>query len=148
MTFLGQNRAVNSSNTLNLTAFRPFLTSFVERITVGRDAIHLDIHRDRLEAAICREFLADAATENDAQDKTDQPTYSLRIETRLKRCGGETRLVLLGDGQSEMLSQPDPGLIKAVAKAHAWARQLTDGEASSIAEIASREGTSRPKIRT
>ncbi len=43
-----------------------------------------------------------------------------------------------------MLSQPDPGLIKAVAKAHAWARQLTDGEASSIAEIASREGTSRP----
>ncbi len=126
------------------TAFRPFLTSFVERITVGRDAIHLDIHRDRLEAAICREFLADAATENDAQDKTDQPTYSLRIETRLKRCGGETRLVLLGDGQSEMLSQPDPGLIKAVAKAHAWARQLTDGEASSIAEIASREGTSRP----
>ncbi len=54
------------------------------------------------------------------------------------------RLVLLGDDQEESLPEPDPGLIKAIAKAQTWARQLISGEAVSITEIAQLERTSRP----
>jgi hypothetical protein len=72
------------------------------------------------------------------------PQGSLSVEALLRRCGGETRLVLFADDQSERLTHPDPALIKAVAKAHAWARQLISGEAATIAEIAKREGFSRP----
>ena len=97
-----------------------------------------------MKAAIHKEQLDGAEFSTAGRDRTIGPTYSLHIDTRIKRCGGETKLVLLGDNQSERLSKPDPDLIKAVAKAHAWVRQLISGEASNIAEIARREGTSRP----
>ena len=125
-------------------AFRPLLTSFVKCITIRPDAVDIEILPSLLKRAIHREDLEDERSSNAAQDGVDETAFNLRIESRLKRCGRETKFVLLGDGQEEMLSRPDPGLIKATAKAHAWTRQLIDGEVSSIAEIALREGTSRP----
>ena len=125
-------------------AFRPLLTFFVRRITIHPDALDIEIRPSLLKRAIHREDPEDVASPAAAQDEMDEPTCNLRIQTRLKRCGGETRLILFGDGQGETLSRPDAGLIKAMAKAHAWARQLIAGEVSSIAEIAAREGTSRP----
>ena len=54
------------------------------------------------------------------------------------------KFILFGDDTMEMRARPDPGMIKAVAKARIWAHQLMTGEVSSIAEIAKRERTSRP----
>jgi DNA invertase Pin-like site-specific DNA recombinase len=68
----------------------------------------------------------------------------LRIQARLKRCGGETRMVLSDPAHEEQQPHPDPALIKAVSKAHLWAEQLVTGKVNSIAEIAKREGISRP----
>ncbi len=84
-------------------AFRPFLTSLTKRITIRPDRIDLEIHQARLKAAIHKEKLDGAEFSNAGRDKAIGPTYSLHIDTRIKRCGGETKLVLLGDDQSERL---------------------------------------------
>src|SRR5688572_7619406 len=57
-------------------------------------------------------------------------------ETLFRR-GQETRL-LLQSGPARG-SQPDPALVKAVARAHSWFEDLTTGRASSIREIAQRD---------
>jgi DNA invertase Pin-like site-specific DNA recombinase len=129
----------------NPPVFRGFLLSVLERITVQHDAIDLEVHPSRLKAAIHRAEPDDTVPSNTIDDEVNEPTHRLSIKTRLKRCGGEIRLVLLGDDQMERLPRPDPGLIRAVAKAHAWAHQLISGEVASITEIARRNGTSRSR---
>jgi hypothetical protein len=112
---------------------------------VRNDAIDLEIHPSRLKAAILREDTESPVQSQTSDDEGDASTHRLRIDTRLKRCGGEIRLVLLGDDKQERLSKPDPNLIRAMAKAHAWARQLIAGEVASITEIAKRSDTSRSR---
>ena len=123
---------------------RAFLLFVLKRITVGPKWIDLHIRPEAFRLAIHHEQKCEDLSSRAIEDEAHERTHDIRIKARLKRCGGETRLVLLGDGQAGMLPRPDPVLIKAVAKARVWAHQLTTGEASSIAEIAKREGTSRP----
>jgi hypothetical protein len=125
------------------TIWRSLLASFVRRIIVRPDAVDAEIIPSRFEGAIHQEDLESTVCPNVSQSDADEPAHTIRIDVRLKRCGGQTRLVLLGDGQKEMLSRPDPDLIKGVANAHVWARQLIRGEVASITEIALRESLSR-----
>jgi hypothetical protein len=124
---------------------RGFLVSVLARITVRNDAIDLEIHLSRLKAAILQQEAEGPAQSKTIDEEVNEPTHCIRIDTRLKRCGGEIRLVLLGDDQQERLPKPDPNLIRAMAKAHAWVRQLIAGEVASITEIAKRNDTSRSR---
>jgi DNA invertase Pin-like site-specific DNA recombinase len=124
---------------------RGFLVSVLERITMRNDAIDLEIHPSRLKAAILREDAEGPAQSKTIDDEVNELSHCIRIDTRLKRCGGEIRLVLLGDDQQERLPKPDPNLIWAMANAHSWARQLIAGEVASITEIAKRNDTSRSR---
>ncbi len=74
--------------------------------------------------------------------------------TPIERATPEARETTIGQGFTSP-NQPDQERTTACrdssgpkprsdAKAHAWVRQLISGEASNIAEIARREGTSRP----
>ena len=70
---------------------------------------------------------------------------SIRLEAplRVTRRGVETKLVIDADGAPADRA-PDPALIKAVARGHAWFDDLVTGRAKSVSEIATREGlTSR-----
>ena len=51
---------------------------------------------------------------------------------------GETKLVILAAENSA--SRPDPALVKAVARAHVWFDELSNGKSKSVIEIANREG--------
>jgi hypothetical protein len=54
----------------------------------------------------------------------EQESIWLQTEARLKRLGGETRLIFR-DGMPEPLAhQSDPGLAEAMAQAHLWQRAL------------------------
>lgn len=52
---------------------------------------------------------------------------TLNIDTRLKRCGGEVRMVLPADSLQETKRRPLPSLIKAIARAHDWYEQIVAG---------------------
>jgi site-specific DNA recombinase len=124
---------------------RGFLLSILKRITVRQDSVDLEIYPSGLKAVILGERAQGPGLAESTDTAVDAPTHRVRIKTRLKRCGGEIRLVLLGDNHEERLPNPDPNLIRAMAKAHLWARQLVSGEVASISEIARRNGTSRSR---
>jgi hypothetical protein len=57
----------------------------------------------------------------------------------MRHRGSELKLVIEGDGQATR-GQPDPALIKALVRGHAWMEQLTAGHARSTGDIAKAEG--------
>jgi DNA invertase Pin-like site-specific DNA recombinase len=123
---------------------RSFLQIIVARITLRDDSIEMTLRPARLQHAILQPQDSRAAEATSYSAADDDRLHRLVIKTRLKRCGSELRLVLCDGPNSERLPRPNAGLIKTIAKAHLWAKQLIDGEVSNIAEIAKREGTSRP----
>jgi DNA invertase Pin-like site-specific DNA recombinase len=123
-------------------ALRPFLLAITERVTIRSEAIEIALRPAQLKAEFHREK-EDLSVPSDPDGAGDNIRH-LRIQARLKRCGGETRMVLSDPAHEEQQPHPDPALIKAVSKAHLWAEQLVTGKVNSIAEIAKREGISRP----
>ena len=65
---------------------------------------------------------------------------ALRIKARLKRCGGEVRLVLLANSGGEIPVRPLPSLIKAVARAHDWYERIVRGQLTGSRSIADATG--------
>jgi hypothetical protein len=66
--------------------------------------------------------------------------FKLTIDSRVKRCGGEVRLLVPTDSANESPSRPIPSLIKAVARAHRWPEQIIHGELKGRHSIAQRTG--------
>ena len=60
------------------------------------------------------------------------------VPMRMRRRGVELRLIL--DGHTGGRQQVDAALLKALARAHAWFEDVASARASSLAEIARREG--------
>jgi site-specific DNA recombinase len=61
----------------------------------------------------------------------------IEAPARLARRGVETKLVIEAGGADPA---PDPALLKAVARSHAWFEDLATGRAESVRAIARREG--------
>ena len=59
---------------------------------------------------------------------------------RLKRCGGEVRLVLPANSAGEIPVHPVQSLIKAVARAHGWYGRIVRGELTGGRSIAHATG--------
>jgi hypothetical protein len=64
---------------------------------------------------------------------------TLTIDARLKRCGGETKLIVPAHAAGTASRRPNPTLIKALARAHSWVATLLSGQASSLRAIARAE---------
>lgn len=108
---------------------RALLLDIVERVTVAEDAIVVRVKRQ----ALASRLLGDAAPELEGSVVLEAPA-------RLTRRGVETKLVIEADGASSEDPTPDPALVKAVARGHAWFEDLVSGRAASVSEIARREG--------
>ena len=67
---------------------------------------------------------------------------SLEYPLRLKRSGIETRLIIGGKARHE----PDPKILKAIAKSKQWYAQLKSGEVKSVNALASRENMHRTDV--
>ncbi|MEM8541805.1 MAG: hypothetical protein AAGF25_12695, partial [Pseudomonadota bacterium] len=61
-------------------------------------------------------------------------TFELEVSHQIQRRGVEAKLVLTD--QTTNAPRPDQTLIKLIANAHYWLAQLTNGTATSIAELA------------
>jgi site-specific DNA recombinase len=74
-----------------------------------------------------------------AVDATD--LICLTVEAKLRRCGGEVRLVVPPDsavGQAAEL--PKASLIKAIARAHSWHEKVLEGKAYDQRSLARQAG--------
>jgi DNA invertase Pin-like site-specific DNA recombinase len=106
-------------------AQRELLASLVERVVVGTSSIEVHLKRHALAARL------------GAEARHGDPIV-IETPVRIARRGVETRLVI--EGGAAAAREPDPALVKAVARGHAWFEDLVSGRAKSIADIAEREG--------
>ena len=93
------------------------------------------VHATSLEVAIVRPALRAVLLDGRPTDRVDdhvvekgtQDVFTFTIEARVKRCGGETRLVVPANSGIEPPQRPVLSLIKAIARVHQWPEQIIGG---------------------
>ena len=75
---------------------------------------------------------------------TDHIDLNKYVLMQMKRRGVELRLVLEGDATPSRVNLP---LLKAVARARRWSRDLLSGRVQSVGDVAKREGIDRRSVR-
>jgi hypothetical protein len=121
-------------------ALRGFVRAITKRVIVRTDHVDIVLSPDRLRTAL--------RTDPASADPPDlnQPCRAevmLTVDAHLKRCGGETKLIVPAGAAGITPPRPNPALLKALARAHSWVARLLSGEASSIRAIAQAEGLTR-----
>jgi site-specific DNA recombinase len=113
-----------------------FVRKVVRRVVVHTDRIEVEIGKQELLASLTPEAhksLPRSATRQDPHD-----VIRLEIDARLKRCGGEMRLVFPPDHLGHATSQPTSSLLKALARGRTWHEWIVAGEVSDKRAIAQR----------
>jgi hypothetical protein len=107
------------------------LASFLGRVIIHENNIEVLISRTDL-----RHLLQNGGKffplKLEAQRKPidEDDLICLIIEAKLKRCGGEVRLVVPPNSAATMsVMHPKPSLIKAIARAHSWYQMVLEGKA-------------------
>jgi hypothetical protein len=82
------------------------------------------------------------------ETRLDGSTLIVRIPMRFQRRGGRKRIVAPDGGTLVPAAKPQPDgtLVKALARAWRWQRQLDDGIYTSVSEIAHVEGVDKGYI--
>jgi hypothetical protein len=101
-------------------AVKDFVRKAVRRVVVHPDRIHVEVSKPQLRAAL----LGDPNVLCNPSEKPGESrdnVIRLEIESRVKRCGLEMRLVFPPDHNGQHLSaHPASSLLKAVARGCTW----------------------------
>jgi hypothetical protein len=73
-----------------------------------------------------------------SKSKPDEHVVTLSVPVAFKRRGVETKIIL-EETLASKRSQPDPALIKTIARAHVWFEDIMTGRLT-MTELAAREG--------
>ena len=120
---------------------KDFVRRVVQRVVVHADRIEVEVGKQKLRATLTADphtSSARSATQHLEQGSTD--VIRLDIEARVKRCGGEMRLVFPPDHPGQAPSRPASSLLKAVARGRQWYEWIVAGEVSGRRSIAQRLG--------
>jgi site-specific DNA recombinase len=118
------------------TEHREFLSNVIARIVV---------HEARLDVVIIRPTLRESLLDGPPTDSPDKGSlvaermtdiFTLLIGAKVKRCGGEVRLIVPADSGTETSTRPVLSLIKAIARAHRWPEQIIQGDLQGRRSIA------------
>jgi site-specific DNA recombinase len=111
------------------SGLRELLAGIVVRITIQQDSIEVHVSKERTRARLLNQERILG------QDSNRQPIV-LTIAMKLKRCGGEMRLIIPGWAAIDQRRQPVPSLIKAVSRASDWVRRMETGECKHQRDLA------------
>jgi DNA invertase Pin-like site-specific DNA recombinase len=103
------------------SGLREMLAGIEARITIRQDSIEVHVSKEGILARLLNQ---DRIL---GQNSEGQPVV-LTIEVKLKRCGGEMRLIIPGSAAIDQRRQPVSSLIKAVSRASDWIRRMEGGE--------------------
>jgi hypothetical protein len=120
---------------------KEFVRRVVQRVVVHADRIEVEVGKKKLRDTLTadpRASSARAATRQLEQGSTD--VIRLDIEARVKRCGGEMRLVFPPHYPGQAPSRPASSLLKAVARGRQWYEWIVAGEVSGQRAIAQKLG--------
>jgi DNA invertase Pin-like site-specific DNA recombinase len=117
---------------------KSLLRSFVERVEMRPDLIRITICVQKLIV------LLGPRDTSPTEANAAGGVATIDLPHRLKRRGVEARLIVGNGRDSE--PRPNDSLITLIVKAHRWLDQLTNGNASSITELAAGENEDRNEI--
>ena len=112
------------------------LKRIVHKVIVGQEELTLLVDKTGL-ASACG--LTDAGRPRGAKEQV----FSITFKASFRRIGSETKLIINDGLVGNQKPRRDPALIKALVRAHAWAKQLHAGKVKSLNEIAKAEGLTR-----
>lgn len=102
-----------------------FLRKIVRRVIVGSDKIEVEVSRTELRALLTDTQSRTPALPLQKQLADPEDLISLSVEARLRRFGGEMRLVVSPDYAGTKHVTP---LLKAVARAYRWREGILSGD--------------------
>jgi site-specific DNA recombinase len=111
------------------SGLRELLEGIVMRITIQQDLIEVHVSKKGIRARLLDQGRVSG------QDSEEKPIV-LTIAMKLKRCGGEMRLIIPGLAAIDQRRQPVPSLIKAVSRASDWVRRMEGGEFKDQRDLA------------
>lgn len=114
------------------------ITALVRRVAVARDKAMIEIDRRAL-----GDRLTDQEMVSTSEAKC-RASITIEVPVRFRRRGVEAKLMILGKAGS--MTEPDPNLVKILARAHAWFGSIVSGEASGPGDIARRERLDRSYV--
>jgi site-specific DNA recombinase len=109
------------------TEHREWLSNVIARIVVHASSLEVAIIRPSLRQSLLGDQPPDRK-EDGVAEKGIQDAFTFAIEARVKRCGGEVRLIVPADSGTETPARPVLSLIKAIARVHQWPEQIIGGK--------------------
>lgn len=101
------------------------------------------VHEDKIEIGL--NLAALLVNESDLNSEAELEPIWLTVPAQLKRCGMAIRLIVQAPDVARQRA-PDLKLLALLAKAHAWFRQLSTGDATSMTVIANEEEVGAPYV--
>ncbi len=118
-------------------AVQDFVRKVVRHVVVHPDRIEVEVGKRELFAGLVDDRLvASRRLRADQQEEGPGEVIRLALQARIKRCGGEMRLVLSPDPLGQARSHSVSSLLKALARGHQWYEWILAGEASCQRSIA------------
>ena len=120
-------------------AVQDFVRKVVRCVVVHPDRIEVEVSKRELRSALIEDPLVSSRHPvGDQQKESPGDGIRLTVEARVKRCGGEMRLVVPPDPFGQVPSHPVSSLWKALARGREWYKWIVAGEAVGQRSIAQR----------
>lgn len=115
---------------------RELLSAVITRIVVHETSLEIAIIRPALREALLGDQTRGLEKREPLLEKRTKEVFKLVIHARIKRCGGEVRLLVPADSATEAPARAVQSLIKVVARAHPWPEKIIRGELTGLKSIA------------
>jgi len=122
------------------------LVAIVQRIVVHQDSIEIQM----LRSAVLRHLFGQEGNVSDGGQQTsstNEVPILLTVPARLRRCGGEIRLIVHSRSAAHDTRRAVPSLIKAVVRAQEWVRLILAGKYKDHRAIAAVSGLDARYVR-
>jgi DNA invertase Pin-like site-specific DNA recombinase len=118
---------------------REFLSDVIARMVVHEATLEIAMIHPALREALLGDKSGIGKQECPVENRA-KGLFKLMIDARVKRCGGEVRLLVPSDSATEAPARPVSSLIKSVARAHPWPEKIIRGELTGLRSIAQLTG--------
>jgi len=133
---------------ISISEQRSMLLCLLRKVTIAASELRIEVRTNELKMALSSTEKAQGIqfgprsigikAARVAKSQPNEGVVTLSSPVIFKRHGVETKIILEG-ALSLKRSQPDPALIKTVARAHAWFEDIVAGRLT-MTELAAREG--------
>jgi site-specific DNA recombinase len=114
-----------------------FVRRVVQRVVVQADRIEVEVGKQKLRDTLIADPHASSVQRATEQlEQGSSAAIRLDIEARVRRCGGEMRLVFPPDHPGQAPSLPASSLLKALTRGRQWYEWVVAGEVSGRRSIA------------